>query len=165
MKLKMMALALGLMLGLVWAGCALADTAQSQIVGIVQKVKGQTLVKRSGRSMAADPGLKLKQGDTIITGEASSMGVLFRDDSMLSIGPVSEIVIDQFIFAPTENRLGMVTRMLKGTAAFLTGRIAEKAPGKVKVETPLATIGVRGTHFLVYVDPESGKAKAAEGGK
>ena len=125
MKFKFTALVLGLLLAAIWGGTALAEE-QSKIVGVVQKVKGEARVSRAGQGMAADPGLKLQQGDTLITGKASSMGVLFRDDSRLSLGSDSELIIDEFVFVPTEDKLGMVSRMVKGTAAFLTGRIAQK---------------------------------------
>jgi hypothetical protein len=80
--------------------------------------------------------------------------VILKDDSLLSLGPNSEVVVDQFLFTPAEGKLALVTRMVKGTAVFFSGVIAKLSPQSVRIETPNATIGVRGTRFLVKVDED-----------
>ena len=78
--------------------------------------------------------------------------MIFRDNTTLSIGPDSTLVIDKFVFQPAEGNLGIVTRLAKGTASYLSGEITKLSPGSAKFETPLATIGIRGTRFLVKVE-------------
>ena len=80
------------------------------------------------------------------------MGVIFRDDTTLSLGPDTRIVIDEFLFSPAEGKLGFVSSISKGTAAYLSGKINKLSPGATRVETPLAVLGIRGTRFLIEVE-------------
>lgn len=126
--------------------------ASDDVAGSIKSVDGNAVVVRGGSNIEAVPGLRLYQQDTLTTGEKGAMGIIFRDNSTLSLGASSTIVIDEFLFSPAEGKLGMITQMMKGTAVYLSGEIAKLAPESVKVETPLATIGIRGTRFMVQVD-------------
>jgi hypothetical protein len=75
-----------------------------------------------------------------------------EDDTFLSLGPGSDLVIDQFVYAPRQGKLSLVFRMLKGTAVYLSGLIAKLAPDSVYFVTPSASVGVRGTKFAVKVE-------------
>jgi hypothetical protein len=96
--------------------------------------------------------MKIHQGDAIRTGATSSVGLIFDDDTVVSLGPHSELAIERFQFNPVDRELSFFARLLKGTFCFITGQIAKLAPNKVKFETPEATLGVRGTKFLVKID-------------
>ncbi len=126
--------------------------AEGDFIGSIKKVAGQASITRQDKTIPAEVGGKLKENDILRTGPDSGMGVIFRDDTTLSLGPESELTVDKFVFAPAKGKLGLVTRMLKGTAAYVSGKIAELAPKSVRFETPLATIGIRGTRFLVQVE-------------
>jgi hypothetical protein len=78
--------------------------------------------------------------------------VVFNDDTLLSLGPGSVLVIDEFVFAPNQGKFSIVIRMLKGTAAYLSGLISKLAPESAHFETPSASIGIRGTKFVVKVE-------------
>ncbi len=133
--------------------CSGADVlAAMAVAGSVKSAAGDVSILRGETVLKAAPGQKLFQNDTLETGSDGSMGVVFRDNSTLSLGPASKIIIDKFVFSPAEGKLGKVTKMLKGTAVFLSGEIAKLSPEAVKVETPLATLGIRGTRFIVKVD-------------
>jgi hypothetical protein len=80
------------------------------------------------------------------------MGVVLRDDTKLSLGPESEIQISSFAFAPAEGRLALVAKFAHGVLAFVSGRIAKLSPDAVRIETPVAILGVRGTQFLAKVE-------------
>jgi hypothetical protein len=60
-------------------------------------------------------------------------------------------VIDEYVFAPQKGMLSMIARMVKGTASYVSGIIGRQSPESVKFQTPDATIGIRGTEFLVKV--------------
>lgn len=121
-------------------------------VGRVKTVKGSATIVRGQSSLPAVFNEKVHQGDTLRTGPDGSLGVMLKDDTSLSLGPNTEVVIDQFLFAPAEGKLSVVARMLRGTAVYLSGVIAKLSPQSVRFETPNASIGVRGTKFLVRVD-------------
>lgn len=126
--------------------------AKFESVGFVKSVAGEVFIVSSNLSVRAVPNMKIIKGDSIVTGAGSSVGLIFEDDTVVSIGPKSEIVIQDFMFNPVEKELSFVARMVKGTFSFITGQIAKLAPKNVKLETPDATLGVRGTKFLVKID-------------
>lgn len=80
------------------------------------------------------------------------MGIMLEDDTLLSMGPDSRLELKDFAFAPQEEKLAVVIRLLKGSFAYMSGVIARLAPGKVRIETPDAVIAVYGTRFLVKVE-------------
>ncbi len=123
----------------------------SPSIGIIQKVIGPANVMRSGHTISADVGLEIWENDTLSTGPNGSVGVIFHDDTLLSMGPDSVLTIDQFVFAPRQGRFSIVLRMFKGTAAYLSGLISKLAPESAHFETPTASIGIRGTKFVVKV--------------
>jgi hypothetical protein len=129
-----------------------AEAMDPTVVGSIKTVTGEAFVIRSEGSLAAHPGLKLHEGDDLRTGPSSSIGIIFRDDTLLSLGSNSQIIIDEFVFSPGENKLSMVLRLLRGMASYVSGKMAELAPEAVKIETPVATVGVRGTRFVVRVE-------------
>ena len=122
------------------------------VVATVQKVSGIATVVRQGQTMSAKIGLEIYQNDTLRTGPDGSLGVVFRDDTLLSMGPESVLVIDEFVFAPKQGKFSIVIKMLKGTAAYLSGLISKLAPESAHFKTPTASIGIRGTKFVVRVE-------------
>jgi hypothetical protein len=121
-------------------------------VAKVKTVKGPAAIVRGQSVVPAVINEKVFQGDTLKTGADGSLGVVFKDDTLIALGPNSELVVDVFLFAPAEGKLSIVTRMLRGTAAYISGIIAKLSPQSARFETPVATIGIRGTRLLVKVD-------------
>ena len=127
------------------------SNAADETIGSVKNSSGLVAVVRDGQRMTASPGFKLHAGDTLETGPESSLGIILRDDSMLSLGPSSRIAIEKFLFVPADGQLGFTARLLRGSLAYLSGLIGRLAPESATFVTPVATIGVRGTHFAVTV--------------
>lgn len=123
-----------------------------QPIGIVKYVSGDVYLQSGESSIKAVTHMRISQGDHIYTTAASSVGLIFEDDTVVSLGPNSDIIIENFLFNPVEKELSFVARMVKGTFSFITGQIAKLAPKQVRLETPDATLGVRGTKFLVKID-------------
>jgi hypothetical protein len=118
-------------------------------IGVVRNATVPATVTRGGNVLPATAGTRLYTGDTLGTGPGGSLGVLLRDDSSLSLGPSSSLVLRDFLFSPSEGKFGLLVRLSKGTMAYLSGLIGKLAPEKARFETPTATIGIRGTHFAV----------------
>jgi hypothetical protein len=118
-------------------------------IGVVRNSAGSASVTRGDNVLPATTGTKLRIGDTLGTGPDGSLGVILRDNSSLSLGPSSSLVLRDFAFLPYEGKLGLWVRLSKGTMAYLSGLIGKLAPEKARFDTPLATIGIRGTHFIV----------------
>jgi hypothetical protein len=140
-----------LLLGLI-ADPAKNCSAGTDSVGIVKTVSGEVLLISTQNILPAAPNMPIRQGDSIKTGAASSAGLIFDDDTVVSLGPNSEFAVDRFQFNPVDQELFFVSRLIKGTFCFITGQIAKLAPSKVNFATPDATLGVRGTKFLVKID-------------
>ena len=137
---------------------AAANTAVAgETIGVVRTASGAATVTRGEKTLPAAPGLKLLVGDTLGTGRDGSLGVILRDDSSLSIGPESRLVLRSFLFSPSEGKFDLVARITGGTMAYLSGLIGKLAPEKARFETPTATIGIRGTRFAVKVGEPSSR--------
>jgi hypothetical protein len=133
----------------------LCGTARAQEVrhpvGMVKSVSGAAFVEREGHRMAATPGRELLLGDRVSTGNDGAMGILLRDETAISLGPSTETGIEEFAYEPAEHKLGMVLRVARGVFCYLSGKISKLAPGSVRIETPVATLGVRGTYFVARI--------------
>lgn len=122
-------------------------------VGVVKSVTGKvTVTNADNSSSAAYKNMKIFEGDTIKTGASSSVGVLFDDDSAVSFGPNSSMKVQEFMFNPVEKNLSFVARFLHGSFSFISGQLVKLAPEKVRLETPDATLGVRGTKLIITVE-------------
>jgi hypothetical protein len=128
-----------------------AAQAQGQPVGYVKTVAGGAFIVRGGDSRTAEPGQALLEGDGLRTGGDGQLGVSMKDETRVSLGPNTEVTLTQFLYAPAERRLGFVMRVVQGVLSYISGRIAKLAPESIRIETPSAIIGVRGTHLLIGV--------------
>ena len=153
-----------LLLFLLISSICVAGDGSVKIVGTVKTVEGPAFIIRHEDRLPAVAGHRLFENDLLQTGQDGSMGVILRDDTVLSLGPDSEIVIDEFVFSPEDGQLSIVTKMLRGTVSYISGKISKISPESARFETPVATIGIRGTHFLVKViDEEESQLHAGDG--
>ncbi len=121
-------------------------------IGVVRNSAGTVTVTRGSQVFEAVAGTKLHEGDTLSTGPDGAIGVILRDNSLLSLGPVSRLVVVRFLFSPAEEKTGLLARLSRGTMAYISGLIGKLAPETVRFETPTASIGIRGTYFAVKVE-------------
>jgi hypothetical protein len=126
--------------------------AEEPKVGFVKNVSGKAFIERNKIQVPAKPKDILMINDTLITGREGSLGVIFQDDSVLSLGPNSRLVITKFQFDPAEKKLSLVARVKKGTLVYLTGLITKLNPGAAQFITPTAVCGARGTRFAIKVE-------------
>ena len=117
----------------------------------IKKVTGQAAVLRSGERRPAKVGDVLFIKDVIETGSDGGIGITFIDNTVFSAGPSSQIALDEFQFDSNDFRGAMLADMRQGTLAVVSGDIARSTPGAMKIKTPTAILGVRGTTFAVQV--------------
>ncbi|OPY13412.1 MAG: FecR protein [Syntrophus sp. PtaU1.Bin005] len=129
-----------------------AVAASNEEAAIVKNCSGTAFIVRQQRTLTVKKSERIYSGDLLRTGRDGTLGIIFKDNTILSLGPRSELLIEEFHFDPSRGKLSIVTRMLKGTAAYVSGVIARLSPQSVRFETPSATIGIRGTKFLVKVE-------------
>lgn len=123
-------------------------------IGMIKDTTGKAYIVRNGASLEAKSGADLFQQDSIKTGANGSISVVFKDDTLISIGPDSELAVNEFRFSPAEGKLSFIARLVKGTSAYVSGIIGKLSPESVKFETPVANIGIRGTKFAVKLDDD-----------
>ena len=134
----------------VFLGLSLVS-AEQVLAGKVKKIRGTVFVVRGDRTQTLQVGDPVFQNDLMQTGATGAVGIIFEDNTILSLGPKSRLAIDGYTFAPEQGKLSLLLRLLRGTASYLSGIIGKQAPEAVKFQTPDATIGIRGTKFLVKV--------------
>lgn len=117
--------------------------------GMIKVSIGEAWIDRAGARLAARVGDRVRPADVIVTGPKGAVGITFADDSRLSIGPDSVLAIDRFVFDSTTHAGASETSLRKGTLAGGSGKLARQSPEAMKVGTPSANVGVRGTEFLI----------------
>lgn len=120
--------------------------------GSVRTVQPPAWIQRGEDRIPAEAGTRLLAGDALRTGTEGAMGVVLRDNTLFSMGPESELVLDEFVFEPRESRFALVANMVKGTFSFLSGLIGKLSPESAKILTPVGTVGIRGTKFYAKVE-------------
>lgn len=120
-------------------------------IGLVKSLSGSATVTRGTVVESLAAGNDVYRDDVLATGADGSLGITFRDDTTLSMGPKGRMTLDEFAFDPAHEDVKLGVRLLKGTFAMVSGQTAKLAPEKVAVKTPTMTIGIRGTSFLVEV--------------
>ena len=140
--------------GFILVGAPLLAWSQAvpEPVGYVKTVTGEAFVVTTGQSVKAQPGTAVLLGSLLKTSKASSMGVTFKDNTLMSFGPDTEMTVDEYLYAPAEGDLKLSTRLTRGTLNYVSGVIAKLKPTAVTVKTPTGIIGVRGTQFVAKVE-------------
>jgi hypothetical protein len=122
--------------------------------GLIKIASGSAFVVRAGAQLPAEAGQPIFEADTVKTGADGRLGITLKDDTRVSLGPSSEVRVNRFVYAPAEGRLGLVLGVVRGVMAYVSGRIAKLAPDSIRLETPAAVMGVRGTTLAVRVTPQ-----------
>jgi len=126
---------------------------QSPPAGRIKVALGSAFIVRQGQSIPAQIGQVVFEADGLRTAADGRLGVTLNDDTRVSLGPGSEVRLDQFQYAPAEGRLGFVLKIFRGVVAYVSGRIAKLSPDSIRLETPSAVVGVRGTRVAIRVVP------------
>lgn len=136
---------------------ATAATATAQqppaVAGRIKIVSGSAFIVRGGAVLPAQAGQTVFETDAVRTGADGRLGVTLNDETRVSLGPGSEMRVDQFVYAPAEGRFGLVLNVVRGVVAYVSGRIAKLSPDSIRLETPAAVVGVRGTTLGLRVIP------------
>ncbi|OGP62929.1 MAG: hypothetical protein A2V65_12175 [Deltaproteobacteria bacterium RBG_13_49_15] len=123
-----------------------------EFIGGLRNAKGTCSIERNGVDIPAQNGFKILQNDILKTGPNGSIGVIFKDNTRISMGPDSRIVMSRYVFEPDQNRFSFLAKIVKGSLSYISGSLGKLSPESVAVETPTATVGIRGTRFLLKID-------------
>lgn len=138
------------LLAVAWMLCAsLPVSAAGPHVALIKSVSGSVTITRDGSARKATVGAHLHVADRVVAAPGATAAIVFKDGTMLTLGAGTDIVVRDYVFEPKANRYAFSLYMGKGSAVYESGKIGKLAPESVKVETPNATVGVRGTRFLI----------------
>ncbi|WP_229722569.1 FecR family protein [Xylophilus rhododendri] len=127
--------------------------------GTAKLVKGQVQVANDAGERALQPGDGVSAADRVLTGPDGSASLVLRDGTMIVVGPNSRMDLREFTFDSTTYKGNLVVRVVRGTMRMVSGLIRKTRPEAVSIETPTALIGIRGTDFIVEVEPTEEAAK------
>ncbi|WP_457576169.1 FecR family protein [Desulfomarina sp.] len=126
-------------------------------VGKVKGTRGLVSIIRNGKTAPAFPGDAIYQSDTIITGSNGAIGILMEDNTLISMGPISRVKMEKFLFKPDKNEYAMKLRMIEGTFVYQSGLLGKLAPHAVELDTPVGRISMlKGTDFKAKFAARSG---------
>lgn len=131
------------------AGTAIA---QPSAAGRIDRLAGTAVILRAGAQVPLKAGDTVLETDVLRTGPDGRIGVTLKDDTRLSLGPASEVRLEKFLYTPAEGKIGLGLRVVRGLVAYVSGRIAKLAPDAVRLETPAAIVGVRGTTLVIQAE-------------
>ncbi len=129
----------------------LSLAAGTETVGMVKTVTGEAWIVTAGQSVKAQGGVGVQLGSQLKTAKSGTLGVTFKDNTLMSFGPDTELTVEEYLFSPQQGNAKLGARLDKGSLNYVSGIIAKLKPDAVNVKTPTGTIGVRGTQFLVKV--------------
>ncbi|HIC44326.1 MAG TPA: hypothetical protein EYO73_08605, partial [Sulfurimonas sp.] len=122
-------------------------------IGKITALKGIAEIRQGTNVKSAQLGSELVRHDNIITKEKTKVQVIFEDETIITIGENSHFSIDEYITDGSDSEVKL--SLFKGAMRAITGKIGQANPGKFKVKTKTATIGIRGTNFVVVSSLES----------
>ena len=134
------------------AALGFAGSAAAADIGLIKVSKGSVQIQRGAEKMPAKVGSGLQKSDVVITGADSSAGITFTDNSLVSVGPNSVFAIDKYSFDSTTHAGEFEGNLRQGRLAAVSGKMVKQSPESMKIRTPSAIMGVRGTEFVVQVD-------------
>ncbi len=141
---------------LVFACCIGMAQAAEPKVGFIKNVSGEASIERDKVAVSAKVKDDVMEKDTLITGNGGSMGIILQDNSVMSVGPDTRVVISEFAFDPANEKLSLIAKIQKGIVVYLSGLIAKLKKGAVKFETNSSVCAIRGTRLAIRVD-DAGK--------
>jgi hypothetical protein len=144
--------------------CGTANGATSYIeVGVAAKVVNYVYGTPESTHQPRwwRPGLDAFHNEFVVTQDASASRVVFKDNSQLSIGPISQIKLDSYVYDPNPSLATVSISFVKGVFRFVGGLVSRE---NYQISTPAAKIALRGTAFTVLILENGSEYIAVESG-
>ena len=158
MGLKFFRIGLGVVISAVLSSSAMAEKLMvGAAAAVVRQVEG--IYGPEVRQLTMSD--KVFYNEVISTKADSASKIKFPDDTLLTVGPNSNVTIDAFVYDPNSKNSKMVVNATLGVARFVTGKMGSAA---YQIKTPTTTIGVRGTVLTVTVEEDGATSANVEDG-
>lgn len=142
------------------ASLQIGASEAAERIGVAAAAQNEVAGIQGGTTRALAAGSQVFQAEMIRTGAQSMAQLLFLDETSLSIGPLSEVTLDRFVFDPATGAGDVVLSTARGAFRFITG---SQSPSNYRLSTPFASIGVRGTIVDCYATDAGIYCTAQEG--
>ncbi|MBV9559680.1 MAG: VCBS domain-containing protein [Bradyrhizobium sp.] len=129
---------------------AAGDAGAHQVIGHVTKLTGSATAVRNGVSIVLNMGDNVEKGDVVQSGGNSTLGLTFIDGTVFGLSSNARMVLNEMVYDPNGSNNSSLLSLVAGTITFVAGQTAKH--GDMKVDTPVATMGIRGTAVLVEID-------------
>ena len=153
--MKKMIIATALALGALFLGAGMlwAQASGAAQAGVAAAVQGEVKITTAG-----SPARTLKSGDPVLMGDTveteknGKLQILLLDKTVFTLGPLSAIKVDEFLYDPSNDSGKVKASMLKGIFRVVSGKVAHKDPRNMSVDLPAGSIGFRGTNVAGIID-------------
>ena len=125
--------------------------AYAAIGKVTEQVNAPPTIQRQNNTLTGNKGTGVEMNDAIKTGQGK-VGITFEDDTRVQVNENSKLVIDDFVYDPKSKAGKLGAKVALGTVRYASGQIAKNSPQNVALNTPSATVAVRGTDFTATVD-------------
>jgi fibronectin-binding autotransporter adhesin len=126
------------------------NPAAGQVIGHVTKLQGSATAIRNGVSIILTNGDNVEKGDVVQSGSDSTIGITFIDGTVFGLSSNARMVLNEMVYDPNGSNNSSLMSLVAGTISFVAGQTAKH--GDMKIDTPVATMGIRGTAVLVQID-------------
>lgn len=122
------------------------------VIGSITEQKGPASITRNKDVIEAKPKSNIDSNDIVQTGNGI-VGITFEDKTQVKVTEHSKLLIDEFVYDPNKKGAGkLALNVTMGTVRYASGNIAHENNKNVAINTPTATVAVRGTAFTMTVD-------------
>lgn len=118
---------------------------------VTEQLNAPPTIQRQSSTLTASKGTGVEMNDAIKT-QQGKVGITFEDDTKVQVNENSKLVIDDFVYDPKSKAGKLGAKIALGTVRYASGQIAKNSPQNVALNTPSATVAVRGTDFTATVD-------------
>ena len=126
------------------------SAAAAKVIGHVTKLEGSATCLRNGVAIILNNGDNVEKGDVVQTGTHATLGITFIDGTVFGLLSNSRMVLNEMVYDPNGSNNSSLLSLVAGTITFVAGETAKH--GDMKVDTPVATMGIRGTAVLTEID-------------
>jgi hypothetical protein len=126
------------------------NAGAGKVIGHVSKLAGTATAIRNGVSVTLHNGDNVEKGDVVESGASSTLGITFIDGTVFGLSSNARMVLNEMVYDPNGSNNSSLLSLVAGTIAFIAGETAKH--GDMRVDTPVATMGIRGTAVLCEID-------------
>ena len=128
--------------------------AAAKVVGHVVKMTGSASIVRNGVTIDLNSGDVVYQNDVVQTGSGSTLGLVMIDGTTFNLTANARLMMNDLTYDATSTSNTSLYTLVQGAATFVAGQVAKT--GDMKVATPVATMGIRGTAVVLDIDAVDG---------